>query len=204
MSQSFDHIILTFVGAMGAPGDGRLWTVLVPTKIKRISINPFACQGNAGVGCDLHFDANVSVSLLDGVAGDVDLFDSSGIHKCVQVEGLQVSPLGPVTAQDDKDMFSDTIWGLEQPDAARDISRWTLTGEEWEHAFYVERACFFYLKQLHDTITPEEREKCEWHPRKMLDWATDVVSVASRGEHPIIKKQWLNDTWAMLEGPLDE
>jgi hybrid polyketide synthase/nonribosomal peptide synthetase ACE1 len=130
MSQSFDHIILTFVGAMGAPGDGR------------ISINPFACQGNAGVGCDLHFDANVSVSLLDGVAGDVDLFDSSGIHKCVQVEGLQVSPLGPVTAQDDKDMFSDTIWGLEQPDAARDISRWTLTG-----ACFLRRACLLLLPQ---------------------------------------------------------
>ncbi|KAF2819712.1 hypothetical protein CC86DRAFT_429870 [Ophiobolus disseminans] len=199
-----DVAFQTIFGAMGAPGDGRLWTVLVPTKIKRISINPLACQGKAGLGCDLHFDANVSVSLLDGVAGDVDLFDSSGIYKCVQVEGLQVSPLGPVTARDDKDMFSDTTWGLEQPDAARGVDKWTLTEEEWKHAFYVERACFFYLKQLQDTITPEEREKCEWHPRKMLDWATDVVSVVSRGEHPIIKQEWMHDTWEMLAKPLDE
>lgn len=201
---SFDFSILIFTGAMGAPGDGRLWTVLVPTKIKRISINPLACQNKSGIGCDLQFDAKVSVSLLDGIVGDVDLFDSSGIHKCVQVEGLQVSPLSPVTENDDKCMFSETIWAIENPDAARGIPEWTLTDEEWEQAFYVERACFFYIKQLHDTVTLEEREKCEWHPSKMLGWAADVVKVVSRGEHPIIKREWMHDTWELLEGPLNE
>ncbi|KAB8233744.1 uncharacterized protein BDW43DRAFT_310755 [Aspergillus alliaceus] len=191
-------------GAMGAPGDGRLWTVLVPTRIKRITINPAVCGGTSGLGVDLPFDASVSVSPIDGVAGDVDIFDSTGVNKAVQVEGLQVAPLVPVTQSDDREVFSDTIWNFQEPDAARDVPKWTLTDEEWEHARYVERACFYYLKQLHDTITAEERDRCEWHPRKMLDWATEVVGVVSRGEHPIIRQEWMNDTWEMLKGPLDE
>ena len=101
-------------------------------------------------------------------------------------------------------MFSETIWAIEKPDAARGVPEWTLTDEEWEHANYVERACFFYLKQLHGTITLEEREKCDWHPSKMLAWAADVVSVVSRGEHPIIKQEWMHDTWELLEEPLNE
>lgn len=191
---------------MGAPGDGRLWTVLVPTRIKRITINPSVCtqSANAGLGVDMPFDANVSVSPVDGVAGDVDIFDSTGVNKAVQVEGLQVSPLAPVTQSDDREVFSDTIWNYQEPDAARGVAEWTLTDEEWEHARYVERACFFYLKQLHETITAEERERCDWHPRKMLDWATEVVGVVSRGEHSIIRKEWMDDTWEMLKGPLDE
>ncbi|KAL4910013.1 hypothetical protein BDW74DRAFT_186292 [Aspergillus multicolor] len=165
-------------GAMGAPGDGRLWTVLVPTRIKRITINPTLCS---------------SASF------------SSGLN-AVQVEGLQVSPLAPVTEHDDKEVFSDTTWALQEPNAAAagNVGEWTLTEQEWEHAHYVERACFFYLKQLVDAITPEERDKCEWHPKKMLDWATEVVGVVARGEHSIVPRGWMDDTWEMLEGPLDE
>ncbi|RDW90313.1 uncharacterized protein DSM5745_02088 [Aspergillus mulundensis] len=196
-------------GAMGAPGDGRLWTVLVPTRIKRITIDPTLCSSasfSSGLNVSLPFDASVSVSPIDGVAGDVDIFNPSGINKAVQVEGLQVSPLAPVTENDDKEVFSDTTWALQEPNAAAagNVGEWKLTEQEWEHARYVERACFFYLKQLVDAITPEEREKCEWHPKKMLDWATEVVGVVARGEHPIVPKEWMDDTWEMLEGPLDE
>ncbi|KAK0645436.1 hypothetical protein B0T16DRAFT_373376 [Cercophora newfieldiana] len=195
-----DVAFQTVFGALGSPGDGRLWTTLVPTLMTRIKINPHACLSvGAGLGNDLHFDAAISVSASDGVAGDVDMFDSNG-NALVQIEGLQLSPLTALTPQDDRQMFSQTEWGHAEPDATRGFSKWVIHDEEEKSNMYlIERACFFYMKRLHDAITPEERDACDWHRRKYLAWVADMVAEVSEGRHPIIQKAWMEDTWEMME-----
>lgn len=196
-----DVAFQSIFGALGSPGDGRLWTILVPTLISRIRINPHACR-DAGLGVDMPFDSVISVSPSRGVSGDVDICDQDG-HTLVQVEGLHVSPLTSVTEQDDRQMFSMTEWDAVDPDATKGFSKWILTEELRGHMVFIERACFFYMKRLHDAISAEEREKCEWHPGKYLAWVAEVMDQVSTGRHPIISKEWMNDAWEEVSAKLE-
>lgn len=196
-----DVALQSVFGALSSPGDGRLWTILVPTLISRIKINPHACQ-SAGLGNDLPFDCVISVSPSNGISGDIEIFDDDG-KGLVQIEGLHVSPLTTLTNQDDRQMFSMTEWGPAEPDATRGFTKWTLSEEVHNHMVFIERACFFYMKRLHDTITDQERENCEWHPRKYLAWVAEIVDEVSAGRHPIVQREWMNDTWDEMSGWLE-
>lgn len=192
-------------GAIGAPGDGQLWTLMVPTVIRSIKINPYTCNKTACLSTDLSFDAGVQVERSSQhISGDIDVYDEQG-NAMLQIEGLQVTPVTQVTAKDDAQMFSQTVWGPEKPNAARDYTTfWDVETEKWEKSYFVERACFFYMKRLHNAILPEEREGLEWHPKKYLAWVDSVVESAIAGTHPIIKKEWIDDTFEQLEGPMHE
>lgn len=187
-------------GALGSPGDGRLWTTLVPTRVARIKIDPHVCKANAGLGNDIAFDAFISVSASKGISGDVDMFNATG-HPLVQIEGLSLSPLTALTPQDDRQMFSKMVWGPEKPDAARDFSEWQLENANMSEdgAYFIQRACFFYMKRLHEAIAPEERAACEWHPMKYLAWVADTVDEVAAGRHPVIRQEWMHDTWETMK-----
>lgn len=182
-------------GALGSPGDGRLWTTLVPTRIARIKIDPRVCKASSGLGNDITFDAFLSASASKGISGDVDMFNATG-QALVQIEGLSLSPLTALTPQDDRQMMSKMIWGPEQPDATRDFTEWQLENANLteDGAHFIQRACFFYMKRLHEAITPEERASCEWHPRKYLAWVADTVNEVATGQHPVIRQEWMHDT----------
>ena len=201
---TLDVAFQSVFAAIGSPGDGRLWTIHVPTMINKISINPFACPPGAGLGVSLPFDASLSASVADGISGDVDIYDESGTHAIVQVEGLHVTPLTTPTAVDDKQIFAETIWNVAEPDGEVGFKEWTLNDIEETGSLLVERTCLFYMKKLHDTITAKEREKCDWHQTRVLDWAAHVVQLTSEGRHPTCKKEWLNDTHDELHAQITE
>lgn len=189
-------------GALGAPDDGRLWTVLVPTLISRIRVNPHACR-NAGLGMDIPFDSVISVTPSNGVSGDVDICDQDG-NTMVQVERLQVSPLTATTEQDDRRMFSSTDWTHSDPDATKGFSKWMLSGEEQGHMVFIERACFLYMKRLHDSLTLEERENCDWHRKKYLAWVAEIVGEVTAGRHPTVGKECMNGTCEEMKDDFEE
>ncbi|KAK7921531.1 Beta-ketoacyl synthase [Apiospora marii] len=195
-----DVAFQSIFGALGAPGDGRLWTTLVPTRVSRIQIDSRACGAGAGLGSDIAFDALVSVSASEGISGDVDMFNAAG-GCLVQIEGLRLSPLVGPSPQDDRQVFSHMVWGPLEPDATRGFARWELKSANLsgEDAYFVERACFFYMRRLHETITPAERAACEWHSRKYLAWVADTVDEAAAGRHAVIRPEWVHDTWDTMK-----
>lgn len=189
--------------AIGAPGDGQLWTLMVPTVIRSIKVNPYTCTQAGCLGVDLSFDAGVQIERSSQhISGDIDLYDADD-NAMLQIEGLQVTPVTQITAKDDAQKFSETIWRPERPDAAKEYTEfWNAETEKYEKSYFIERSCFFYMKKLHDAVPLEEREGLEWHPKKYLSWVTSVVEAAAAGTHPTIKKEWLNDTFETLEGPM--
>lgn len=201
---TLDVAFQSVFAAIGSPGDGRLWTIHVPTMINKISINPFTCPPGAGLGVSLPFDASLSASVADGISGDVDIYDESGINAIVQVEGLHVTPLTTPTAVDDKQMFAETVWDVAEPDGEIGFKEWVLNDVEETGSLWVERTCLFYMKKLHDTITAEERGKCDWHQTRVLNWAAYTVQLTSEGRHPTCKKEWLNDTHDELHAQIAE
>lgn len=191
---TLDVAFQSIFAAIGAPGDGRLWTLHVPTLISRIAVNPDVCQSTSGVEIPMPFDATLSLS-EDGMTGDVDIYAEDGKNAAIYVEGLHVTPLTQPTAADDRQTFAETLWDIAQPDGALGWKEWALTEDEVAGAALCERMCFYYLNQLYRKITPEQREKCDWHQLCILNWAQFVHETALEGKHATCKKEWLDDTW---------
>jgi hybrid polyketide synthase/nonribosomal peptide synthetase ACE1 len=199
---TLDVAFQSIFAAIGAPGDGRLWTLHVPTLISRIAVNPDVCQSTSGVEIPMPFDATLSLS-ENGMTGDVDIYAEDGKNAAIYVEGLHVTPLTQPTAADDRQTFAETLWDIAQPDGTLGWSEWALTEDEDEGAALCERMCFYYLNQLYRAITPEQREKCDWHQLCVLNWAQFVHETALGGKHATCKKEWLDDTWDEIKDDFD-
>jgi 2-polyprenyl-3-methyl-5-hydroxy-6-metoxy-1,4-benzoquinol methylase len=192
-------------GAIGAPGDGQLWTLMVPTVIRSIKVNPLMCKQTACLGTDLSFDAGVEVERSSQqIFGDMDVYDESG-NALLQIEGLEVTPVTQITAKDDAQKFSETVWAPEKVDATRGFTEfWQGQTEECEKSFFFERSCFYYMKRLHEAISAEEREGLAAQPKKYLNWVSSVVEAAIAGTHPTIQKEWLDDTSETMDDRMKE
>lgn len=187
-------------GAIGSPGDGQLWTLMVPTVIRSLRLNVSGSQQTACLDVDLAFDASVTADpLTHEVYGDVDVFDTDG-NAILQIEGLHVTPVAQVTAQDDTQKISQQVWGTDRPDVAREFTRfWDATPEKQERAQFAERACFFYMRMLHEAMSPEQLGELEPHFRSYLSWIASVVGEVAAGAHSTIKQEWLTDTPEKME-----
>ncbi|KAF5861957.1 hypothetical protein ETB97_012280 [Aspergillus alliaceus] len=188
--------------AVGAPGDGRLWTLHVPTLISSITVNPNACQMSSGIETPVPFDACLADAVDDGIAGDVDLYDEDGKYAIVQVQGLHVTPLAKPTAADDRDTFASITWDMATPNLAIHWTEWATTDDEEKIANFTERLSLYVLKELCETVSIDEVERNgTQHQRAVLEWAQHVVETTRAGTHATCRKAWLADTWELLEKP---
>lgn len=189
--------------AVGAPGDGRLWTMHVPTMIETITINPSVCEISSGVETPLPFDACLAQAEQGGIAGHVDLYDEDGKHAIVQVQNLHVTPLQKPTTADDRDTFAATTWAPAYADLVTDWTEWAYNSNEEKVASFAERLSLYIIRHLADTVTDESIEEGTEHQRAVLEWAQHVVETVRSEKHPTCPKQWLADTWDVLKAPAE-
>lgn len=185
--------------ALEAPGDGLLTTLHIPTCIETTTINPNAFGPAStlvnGTGAakmsSLFFDAAISDFKPGGFGGDIDLFTSEG-NLLVQFEGVQVSPLVPPTAANDRLLFSEVAWGPLQPDA-----KWEYNpppAEWYEKIALPDHIGFWYMKEVSSQLTEEDRQKLDWHKSRIVAWMDHVLSLTRAGKHPVCKKEWFDET----------
>ncbi|KAF8860715.1 hypothetical protein BDZ45DRAFT_800653 [Acephala macrosclerotiorum] len=190
---TIDTAIQTLFACLGTPGDGSLWSMHIPVLIKNIRVNPFLCNPPETKG--FIFDASLADSNNDNLCGDVTLFESVSQNAIMQIEGIEVKPLMPATADDDRHLFHELVWGVAEPDASLVYRKTPFSSAEIRKAEVLEMLCIFYLKELDDTITSEEREQCTWHGKRILDFARYVVDTTKAGTHKSCKIEWLENTW---------
>ena len=112
-----DTILQTVLAAVGTPGDWELYTLLVPTRIGRITVNPALYGSSAAISSEqFRFDAALTDSSPQGINGDTDLFDMDG-NCAIQMEDIYISPMMVPTAAEDRLMFSEVIWKPLNPNA---------------------------------------------------------------------------------------
>lgn len=198
---TLDVAFQSVLAAVGVPG--RLWSLHVPMKMDRLRLNPLACPDRAGVGVDLHFDANLlSFTFAKGLYGDVDVYDETGCYPILQVEGLHVAPVSAATREHDRQVFAKTVWEVADPDAEDGFVAYTPSAAEEARSLLMERVCLFYLRKLtQETITGEKQTDNE-HRTNLLAWAANAVDRTSRGKHPTCQKQWLDDTYEDIRAQL--
>lgn len=184
---TIDTAIQTLFACLGTPGDGALWSMHVPVLIRSIRFNP-----SLNSTAELEFESSLSESQNDNLCGDVTLFDSQSRNTVMQIEGIEVKPLMPATAADDRHLFHELVWGVAEPDAELVYRKTPFSENEIRKAEVLEMMCLFYLKQLLDSITDEERANATWHGQRILDFATDVLDQTKAGTHKTCKVGWLS------------
>mgnify|MGYP001186182469 FL=1 len=187
--------------AIGAPFDSRLWTLHVPTVIRRIKINPMVCPAEGGRGSEVLANSVLAKQEAGdhGFTGDLSIYDPTGANCFVQLEGVRVEALARPNKASDRHMFAESAWSVLEPNAATCFKETRETDDQRNLSMLVERACFFYLKQLHETITLEEREGCDADRLAILNWAKHLVETTAEGSHPHLQSEWLADTESSLK-----
>ena len=179
------------------PGDGSLDQLHVPTGIRSFRVNVGLCKQKLMPETDV-----VSCSQLTGnplatrqLNGDVDIYATDGTG-LVQMEGIKVVAFAEATAEADRAMFSEHVWGVFSPNCELAMGGARANAEDYEFAYGMERVSINYMKQL-VTLFPESKRKAlnlEWHFICLFEFFSDVLSTVHAGTRQCAHKEWLDDT----------
>lgn len=189
-----DCAIQSVILAYCWPGDGRLWSIHVPTRIRRITVNPFLCGSNAGQGAPLHFESAIGADHEAAIDGDVEVYAEDGQRTMLQVEGMHAVPFSGATPANDFHLFSEMTWDVAMPDGKEVARGGGATADDYELAYVMERVAYFYMRNLDEDITQQELDKAEPHHKHYLAWVTHMLSRVAGGADYQVKTEWLHDT----------
>lgn len=187
------------------PNDGSLEQLHVPTSIRNIRINFALCQKEMSPGAVLPLISYLTENPLTTsiINGDVDIFAMDGHTKLIQVEGVKVVPFSEGSAQYDRQMFSEHIWGPAFPDCELAIAGSRATADDYKLATFLERVSLFYMKNLDSVVPKEQRLNLNWHHEALFEFTSHILSQTRAGRQPFCKKEWLDDTWGEIKAIMD-
>ncbi|KAI1632403.1 hypothetical protein F4809DRAFT_656376 [Biscogniauxia mediterranea] len=200
---TLDVAFQSVFAAVGAPGDGRLWALHIPTMIRSIVINPGVCEVSTGIDIPLPFDACISKDANNGITGDVDLYSEDGKNAIVQIQGLHVTPLSKPTEADDRETFAAITWNIADPDLVTNWDGYSISVDDEKLANFIERLSFYIVRDVYNTVDPQAINNCSDHQRAIFKWSENVVKLVESGKHATCSKQWLADTWEILGPPAE-
>ncbi|KAJ5503746.1 Acyl transferase/acyl hydrolase/lysophospholipase [Penicillium fimorum] len=175
---SLDGAIQSIMLAYSFPGDSRLRTLYLPTRIDRLRINPSACVALGAPGTELPFYSAVTDARFAELSGDVDMFSTDGRHTLVQLEGLHTTPLSPLASTNDVPFFTEVVWDVDRPTVQQGKEAADMIPQDRSMGINLERVAHFYLKNL------------------LIRFSSPIdctMSVAN-GKHKFAKPEWANDT----------
>lgn len=193
LDAAFQAVIL----AASAPEDGRLWSMHIPNRIQRIRVNPSLCA-HRGQGEQLNLEATGPDTTFS-LKGDVTVFPTECDHAMIQVEGLELVPFSPATAENDRTMFSATTWGPAFPDASRVAFDGLATPEQRDLARSLERASFFYLRRLEREIPPGHPGRVSGPLTSLFKFSSHILSTSEGGGYVPMEAAWEDDTMETME-----
>ncbi|KAL5459023.1 hypothetical protein PMIN06_003013 [Paraphaeosphaeria minitans] len=173
--------------AYSAPGDGRLWSLSVPTAIGTIRVNPEVCAALPTSGSSVPVLATIDGE-SEKFSASIDIFSDDGENVMMQVEDLKMRPFAPANEADDRVMFTNTKYGVATPDGA------TLQGDLHPSAYDVEvaAACeklsFYYLHKWASELA-EHSSRDRSKLALLSDWLRQTLSVLTRLQQSAFKNE---------------
>ncbi|KAL2834693.1 hypothetical protein BJY01DRAFT_259424 [Aspergillus pseudoustus] len=185
-----DTTLQVAFATLGAPDDGEVFTLLVPTRMESIVINPAFFCGLAGAkaaaGSTLLATAALSKSSADGISSHIDLFSEQG--EClVQITEAEITPLQQPL--EDRRPFSRIALGPVTPYLNPIGSR-----KMPESALLIERSTLLYLKFVQEELTAEDRKGLDLHRASIVSWIDHVLELVRDGRHAYLRPEWLDAT----------
>ncbi|KAG4253521.1 hypothetical protein FPRO03_07481 [Fusarium proliferatum] len=184
-----DTAVQGLLTAFSFPGDGRIGTTYLPTRIESVRISTAPSESDAPI---LKADSVVTLTDITTITGDVDIFDAASCHTQVQMRGVQMTAIGKPP---DRWLYAGKIW-------ARDIAYGLEPGSgtqfsDDDRLLYEQlvRTAYFYLRQLRSKIRPPELMLMGKFRRHMMRWVTEhLFPQIESGQHPDIRTEWKDDT----------
>ncbi|KAK4067253.1 uncharacterized protein Triagg1_7696 [Trichoderma aggressivum f. europaeum] len=182
-----------------SPGDGRLWSLHAPSRIKRVTLVPSLCGAN--MTKKVSFDCAVTDVEFNELTGDVEVFQDDTGYKSISVEGVAFIPFTAATAINDRHLFAHNVYAIESPDGAVALGPRRATGNEIQKGHDCERVAFYYLRTLHEGFSEAERTSSDLprHHRALLDYAAYIYNIVQRDEHAYVKRDWVNDSYEQIQ-----
>ncbi|TVY36834.1 Polyketide synthase-nonribosomal peptide synthetase [Lachnellula subtilissima] len=195
LDAAFQSVLLAY----SFPGDGQLWTIHVPDKIQRVSVNPFLCAREMAKGEPLPFHASHNPD-TKAMFGDTDVYsnDVDLDNAIMQVQKLECVPLSRATAQDDKEPFATVLWDVASPDAQLITRDEIFTSEQQELARHLERMACFYLRTLETEIPSHHHSRIQGPYTHFFNFASQAFSYSQTQKVPYWCREWEYDTYELL------
>lgn len=189
-----DCAIQAVILALCSPGDNRLWSLHVPTKISRLRLNPTLLAANSAPQILLPVDASVTSMESSVFWGDVEFYAADGQLAVMQLEGIEIVPFTAGSPETDAKLFFDIRWDVASPQGDLIMRGERATDKELELATLCERVAYFYLRTLVKEITEEEWTNAEWYFRQLKKFSNHYITEIEAGRQANCEPSWKYDT----------
>ena len=191
---TLDVAFQTLIGAVCAPGDGLMRSLLVPTSIGRIALNPWLC-GLVEKNCiEVHFNSSAAATNMNSISGDIEVFEPRERSTLFQIEGISTKAASAPSAADDHQMFSKWNWQQLVPDKLLNDVKYSATEEDREVTADMERIVYFYIRSFLDRTSMGSLLNVAPHHEKQLRWFEYILNEAQQGQHLWYNTAWGTDT----------
>ncbi|GKZ32771.1 hypothetical protein AbraIFM66950_002395 [Aspergillus brasiliensis] len=197
-----DNAVQVLFSAFTDHRDGGLWNLYLPVSVERVTLNlPLCSRVEASDPARFTVESHLHQADPQGICGDVSLFNAAG-QGLVQMEGLNTMPATPATADNDLLLFSETRWGVAEPNGEQALGGRRASPAMLTKALDWERVSLYYLRQISGQFLDAETGKMraaivddiEPHHGAFLDFCAWLQETVQTGQHPYASPEWLQDT----------
>ncbi|KAK3296553.1 uncharacterized protein B0H64DRAFT_323128 [Chaetomium fimeti] len=180
--------------AYSYPGDGRLRSVYLPTKIDLIRVAMSGWRAHSlRPNPSFPFFASVDPHHGGAFVGDVDIHSAHDNHVILQLQGLHGVALEPPSPTNDAKLFIEKSWG---PELLQVSTNWNspICSSNQDLGILLERVAGFYLRRLAALFPLESRNGLLWHHSRLLDYADHCLTSVDGGIHPWVRREYTMNT----------
>jgi len=185
-----DGAIQSLILAYSYPDDDQFLTMHLPTSISSIRINPILCRSMT----NMFVDSKLEVHKSPGFLGDVNLYTNDSRCAAIQMERIELLPLGAATVRDDRKVFSKYHWVKNSLDGELAASDTPVSKYYVEISTALERISTYYLRQFDLRVPADSPLRNESPHSHYLRYARHITALVQSGNHTRAKKEWLNDS----------
>ena len=186
----FDGAIQSLILAYSYPDDDQLLKMHLPTSMGNIRINPALCQSMT----NMSVDSRLSQHSSPGFLGDVNLYTNDSRYAAIQIERIELVPLGATTSADDRKVFSKYHWVSNSLDGKKAASDTTVDKSHEENLMALERISTYYLHQFELQVPANSPLRTDSPHIHYLRYVRHITALVQSGKHKWVKPEWLNDT----------
>lgn len=197
-----DSALQTAFAAYCYPHDNRFWSLHVPTSIKSITINPFFTSRGAGrVYRQFEYQTAAAQTPSAPVVADIDIFAGQDFDEpFIQIESVEVRPFAQATSANDATLFTGFDYRLASPDGNAVVANENFYDTERLRELEVlERVGYFYIRQMHESLTAAEKEAALPHYKHFLGFAERMVENVRKGLLPNIPPEADKDSRSHIQ-----
>ncbi|KAI1467236.1 uncharacterized protein F4812DRAFT_465308 [Daldinia caldariorum] len=191
LDAAFQSIFLAYA----SPDDGAQKSMHLPTSIARIAFNPDLCAHTRDKQISWAIDT-VSPEAFPhaNMVADIDIYPDGLDHAMVQVQGLECRPFSQHTASSDKEVFSNIVWGVLDPDAYIVGCDGSSTPGQSMLVAALERAASYYLRVLDREIPIHHQSRIEEPYNSLFKFISLIEFLWHAGESQFWQSEWERDT----------